>query len=33
MEKAELVDDIGHPFLTEQTYMVQTDDMDGMFWW
>lgn len=28
MEKPELVDDIGHPFLSEQTYMVQADDMD-----
>lgn len=29
MEKPELVDDIGHSFLTDQAYMVQTDDMDG----
>ncbi|KAK9732281.1 Histone-like transcription factor (CBF/NF-Y) and archaeal histone [Popillia japonica] len=28
MEKPELVDDIGHSFLTDQAYMVQTDDMD-----
>ncbi|KRT82297.1 hypothetical protein AMK59_3024 [Oryctes borbonicus] len=28
MEKPELVDDIGHPFLSDQTYMVQADDMD-----
>lgn len=31
MEKTELVDDMGHPFLTEQTYMVQADDMDGKY--
>ncbi|XP_022918042.1 nuclear transcription factor Y subunit beta isoform X2 [Onthophagus taurus] len=28
MEKAELVEDIGHPFLSEQAYMVQADDID-----
>lgn len=29
MEKAE-IDEIGHTFLTEQGYMVHTDDIEGL---
>ncbi|GJQ75876.1 putative protein heterodimerization protein [Trypoxylus dichotomus] len=28
MDKGDLVDDMGHPFLSDQAYMVQADDMD-----
>lgn len=29
MDKTELVDELGTAYLTEQGYMVQTDEMDG----
>lgn len=30
MEKSEIVDEIGHTFLTEQGYMVHADDIEGL---
>lgn len=31
MEKPEMVDDLGHTFLTEQGYMVHSDEIEGNF--
>ena len=29
MDKTEIVDEMGHTFITDQAYMVQADDIDG----
>lgn len=31
MDKTDIVDEMGHTFLTEQGYMVQADDIEGIF--
>lgn len=30
MDKPDIVDDLGHTFLSEQGYVVQADDMEGI---